>query len=80
MAKTVTIRIEDEIYDLFRKAADGEHRSISNFIEYATLSFLSSETYVTDNEMEDILKDKKLIKNLKNGLSDVENGKYRIVT
>jgi len=80
MAKTVTMRIEDDVYDLFRKAADGEHRSISNFIESATLSYLSSETYISDNEMEDILKDKNLIKNLKNGLADVEKGKYRIVT
>jgi len=79
MSKTVTIRIQDEIYELFRKAADGEHRSISNFIEYATLAYLSSEAYVADDEMEKINKDKNLMKSLNNGISDIEKGKYRII-
>ncbi len=79
MSKTITIRIQDEIYDLFRKAADGEHRSISNFIEYATLAYLSSEAYVADDEMEEINKDKYLLKSLNNEISDIEKGKYRII-
>jgi len=54
MAKTVTIRIDDEIYELLKKAAKSERRSISNFIEYATLSYLTSEMYVFDEEIEDI--------------------------
>ncbi len=79
MAKTVTLRIEDDIYDLFRKAANGEHRSISNFIEIATLAYLSSEAYVSDDEMEEINKNKNLIKGLNAGLEDIKQGKYKIV-
>jgi hypothetical protein len=79
MGKTITLRIDDQIYDLFLKAADGDHRSISNFIEFATLSYLSSESYVTDTEMDEINNDKNLLKSLKNGLSDVNKGKYKIV-
>jgi uncharacterized protein (DUF1778 family) len=37
MAKTVTVRLEDKVYDLIRNAAEGERRSISNFMEYAAL-------------------------------------------
>ena len=33
MPKTITIRLDDDVYDMFRKAADGERRSISNFVD-----------------------------------------------
>ncbi|MCR1795822.1 CopG family transcriptional regulator, partial [Leptospira sp. id769339] len=32
MSKTITLRIEDPIYDIFKKAAEGERRTISNFV------------------------------------------------
>jgi len=35
MAKTITIRIDDDTYELFKSAAEGERRSISNFIVYS---------------------------------------------
>ncbi|TGL46715.1 CopG family transcriptional regulator, partial [Leptospira wolffii] len=28
MSKTITLRIEDPIYDIFKKAAEGERRTI----------------------------------------------------
>ncbi|MCD6123076.1 MAG: CopG family transcriptional regulator [Spirochaetales bacterium] len=59
MAKTITLRIDEETYTLIKKAAEGEHRFISNFIEYATLAFLTEESFVPNNEMEEILKNKK---------------------
>jgi len=59
MAKTITLRIDEETYALIKKAAEGEHRFISNFIEYATLVFLTEESFVPNNEMEEILKNKK---------------------
>lgn len=77
MPKTVTIRLDDNIFKLFKTAANGERRSISNFLEYASLSYLTNEMYVTDEEMNDILKDKKLIRGLTRGL-EIKRGKYRI--
>ena len=79
MAKTITIRIEDNIYDLFKLAADGDHRSISNFIEFATLNYLTNEIHVSDDEMNDILNNSDLVKSLKNGLSDLKKGNYKII-
>lgn len=79
MPKTITLRLEDNIYQLLRKAADGERRNISNYIEYAALNYLVSETYVSDEEMEDILNDKSLVKSLKSGMKDIEKGRYKIV-
>ena len=51
MSKTITLRLDDDIYNMLKKAADGEKRNISNFIEYATISFLSKEAFVSDEEM-----------------------------
>ncbi len=79
MAKTVTLRIDDDTYNLIKLAATGERRSISNFIEYATMAFLAEESFVSDVEMEEILNDENLLKTLAKGSKDIEAGKYRIV-
>lgn len=79
MPKTITIRLDDAVYDIFKKAADGERRTVSNFIEYATLAYLTNEIHVSDREMDEILGDKTLVSGLKKGMDDVRKGKYRIV-
>jgi len=79
MPKTITLRIDDNIYTMFKQAANGEHRSISNFIEYATLSYLTEAVNVSDEEMKDILKNKELVGNLKTGLEQIKQGKYKII-
>jgi len=77
--KTVTVRVDDNVYNLLKKAADGERRTISNFMENASLSYLTNEIYVSDHEMEQILNDSQLVKSLKKGIDDVKKGKYKIV-
>ncbi len=77
--KTVTMRVDDTIYQMIKRAADGERRNISNFIEYATLQYLTSSQYVSNNEMNEILNDKELVKNLEIGLQEAKNGEYNIV-
>jgi uncharacterized protein (DUF1778 family) len=79
MAKTITIRIDDDTYNLIKKAAEGERRSISNFIEYATISFLTEESFVTDSEMDEILQNEELLKSFIKAEEDIQKGKYRIV-
>ncbi len=76
--KTITVRIDDSVYSILKKAADGERRTISNFLENASLSYLTNEIYVSDYEMAEILKDAKLVSGIKKGLSDVKKGKYTI--
>jgi predicted transcriptional regulator len=77
--KTITVRIDDNVYNILKKAADGERRTISNFVENASLSYLTNEIYVTDYEMSEILKDAKLVSGIEKGLDDVKKGKYKIV-
>jgi bacterioferritin (cytochrome b1) len=79
MQKTITLRINDDVYEMFKKAAHGSRRTISNFLEYATLSFLSQDTYVSDHEMKEILKDNELIENLKQGEKEIKLRRFKIV-
>ena len=77
--KTITIRVDETVYNLLKKAADGERRTISNFMENASLSYLTNEIYVSDNEMDQILNEPSLVKGLKKGIDEVKKGKYKIV-
>ena len=79
MAKTVTVRVDDTTYKRIKSAADSERRTISNFIEYATMAYVESSTFVDDPEMKDIAGDKELLKNLKKSMDDIKRGNYRIV-
>jgi len=77
--KTVSMRVDDSIYQTIKSAAMGQKRNISNFIEFETMQYLTSSQYVDNNEMAEILNDSDLIQNLKNGFNDVKNGDYTVV-
>ncbi|MDP1766700.1 MAG: hypothetical protein Q8K83_07350 [Methylotenera sp.] len=77
--KTVTMRVNESVYEMIRQAADGQKRNISNFVEFATLQYLTSSQYIDQAEMNDILNDKSLVENLNSGLQDVKNGDYTLV-
>ena len=79
MPKTVTIRLDDETYQMIRQAAEGQMRSISNFIEYATVSYLSENAFVGDDEMAEILSDPELTSVLDKARAEVSGGRYKIV-
>ncbi len=76
MAKTITVRMDEKVYDLFKKAADGQKRTISNFIEYATLNYIVNDSSVDEFEMNEILK---FETDIRKGLSDIEAGRYHII-
>ncbi|MFO8064621.1 MAG: hypothetical protein R6V29_08300, partial [Spirochaetia bacterium] len=79
MAKTITLRVDEQTYDLIRKAAAGERRSLANFIEHATVSYLAEEAFVDDSEMQEMLGDNQLTEQLRSGRKDIESGEYTIV-
>lgn len=76
MSKTITVRIDDTVYDIFKKAADGQKRTISNYLEFATLNYIVSETVVHDSEMNEILS---FSKDINNGINDISAGRYKII-
>jgi len=77
--KTVTMRVDDSIYNMMKLAAEGQKRNLSNFIEFATMQYLTSSQFVDNDEMQEIMNDKELVINLMNGLDDLKNGDYTIV-
>lgn len=79
MPKTVTIRIEDDVYKTFADHAEAEKRSISSFIEMAALQYTKESEFVDVEELEDILEDTGLIRRLKQGIRDAKAGKGRFV-
>jgi predicted transcriptional regulator len=79
MAKTVTVRIDDSTYKRIKSAAESERRTISNFMEYATLSYVENRTFVDNDEMKGISKDKELIDTLSKAMADIKKGNYRLV-
>jgi predicted transcriptional regulator len=77
--KTVTMRVDDSTWRMISAAADGQKRTISSFLEFAVLQYLSSSQYVDNVEMRAILKDKELVRSLKEGLKELKNGEYTLV-
>ena len=77
--KTLTMRVDDSVYQMIKIAAEGQKRNISNFIEFATLQYLTSVQYVDNSEMNEILNDKELVQNLQSGLKDLKARDYKIV-
>ena len=79
MAKTVTLRIDDSEYQTFKKFADVENRTLSNFIETATLKYIQENELVDKFEMNEILGNAQLNQSLKRGLQDAAKRKGRFV-
>ena len=79
MSKTVTLRLDDNIYKMFKNYAADDNRPLSNFIETATLKYIEDIEYVDDFEMEEIRNNKELKQSLKRAFKDIKNKKGRFV-
>jgi len=79
MSKTITLRLDDKTYNLIRSAANGSRRSLSNFIEYATMAYLAEDSFVSDSEMAEILADTDLTTDLKRGREEIAEKRYTVV-
>lgn len=79
MAKTVTLRLDDDVYDLFLEAAKAEKRSLSNLIETAALIRIQEQQFIDDAEMSEILANENLLKRMQKGVRESRLGKGRFV-
>lgn len=77
MSKTVTLRIDDDTLKRFRARAKVENRTISNFIETAALKYAEEAELIDELEMDEILKDKELVKRLRKGSMDARKRRGR---
>jgi predicted transcriptional regulator len=79
MSKTVTLRLDDNIYHMFRSLAKSDNRPLSNYIETAALRFVESSDFVDEFEMEEIRENADLNRSIKCGLKDAKGKRGRFV-
>ena len=79
MSKTVTLRLDENIYQLFLMLAKRDNRPLSNFIETAALRFVESKELVDEFEMNEIHTNRDLNQSLKRALRDVKAGQGHFV-
>ena len=79
MSKSVSVRLSDETYEVFREAADAQQRSLSNFITTAALAGFRQEQFADEEEMSEILGDSGLVDRLRKGSRDAAARKGRFV-
>lgn len=73
MSKTVTLRLSDEEYTLYAKAAKAVKRPISNLINLLAQQKLEEDLFVGQIEMDEILGNSILVKALKQGSRDAKD-------
>jgi hypothetical protein len=79
MPKTLTMRLDDETYETFVRAAQSERRSLANLVETAALRNIQESHLVDDAEMAEIISRPGLVKRLKAGSSDAQKQRGRFV-
>lgn len=79
MSKTVTLRLNERIYNMFRNLAVSENRTLSNFIETSVLRFIEHNQFVDEYEMTEIKNNKDLKASLNRALKDVNAQKGHFV-
>ena len=79
MSKTITLRLDDGVYQHFRDLAELDNRPLSNFIETAALRFLETKQFADEFEMDEIRANRALNRSLKKGLKDAADKRGRFV-
>ncbi len=72
MSKTVTLRVGEQAYQLFRDMAKRENRPLSNFIETAALRYIEEHGLVDEFETAEITGNRPLNASLKRGHADAK--------
>ena len=72
MSQTVTLRLEDSVYQKFKGLATHDNRPLSNYIQTAALRFVEEHEVVDEFEMAEIKGNASLNRSLKSGLRDAK--------
>ena len=79
MTKTITLRLDEDVYNELREAATAERRPLSNLIETAALARVREAQFVDDAEMAEILDNDDLIRRLRAGSRQARKRKGTVV-
>ena len=77
--QSVTLDLDDKIYEEIENHANLDNRSIKNYIKNATLHFLENENLTDEFETENIYNNKSLLENIEQGHRDALNKKGQFV-
>jgi predicted transcriptional regulator len=79
MAKVVTLRLDDKVYNTFKTIADQENRPLSNFIETAAMRYINEIEFVDEFEMVEINSNTVLKDSMKRGIRDYKKRSGRFI-
>ena len=79
MSKTVTLRLSDDVYQLFRQSAENDNRTLSNFIVTATKYFIRQSELLNESEMEKIRGNMALGRSIRRGHAEAKAKQGQIV-
>lgn len=79
MSKTITLKLDENLYNKFRQIATSQNRSLANFIETSMIRFIEQNQLVDDYEMDEIRCNEELNTSLKRAIEDAKNRKGQFV-
>lgn len=79
MSKTVTLRLSDDVYQLFRQSAEDDNRPLSNFIETAAKRFIEQSELADESEVAEVRRDAALNRSIRRGQADARSKRGRFV-
>ena len=79
MSKVITLRLTDEEYKSIARNAKYERRPISNYITTTVVREIEHSYYCSPKEMDEIRRDKKLLKSISAGHKDAKAMKGKFV-
>jgi len=79
LAKVVTLRLDDDIYNTFKTMAEQENRPLSNFIETAAMRYIKEIEFIDEFEMKEIDSNTPLKESIKRGIADYKDRKGRFI-
>jgi len=79
MSKSVTLRLNDDLYQLLCTFASSENRTLSNFIQTAVLRQIEQNQFADEFEMAEIRDNRELNSSLNRALEDAKAKRGRFV-
>lgn len=72
MSRTVTLRLDERVYQKFRELAINDNRPLSNFIQTAALRFVEEQELVDEFEMAKIRDNLDINRSIRKGILDAK--------
>ena len=79
MPKTVTLSMDDMLYEKFKGYATMDNRSLANFFKAAAAHYIENKMLMDDFEMEEIRNNTELKERIRAGSRDAANRQGRFV-